>query len=119
MPHQPHPDVTSSDVERIVRRDFPSGQFDTAMAVLKQYGIEKWHRECARVQLAALKLSNGDLRKLQTAIDVAKRDYRDVLAPAEYPEYSKRGFRTRELPVEERERIIGGDWEQYESWLRK
>ncbi len=118
MRDQPHPDVTFNDVERIIRRDFPIEQFDTVMAVLKQYGTEKWHRECARVQLAVLKLSNGDLHKRHIAIDVAMKDYRDVIVPAEYPEYS-RGLHTRELPVKVQEGIIRGDWEQYESWLRK
>jgi hypothetical protein len=84
---QPIPDVLATDVERIVRRDFPDGQFDAVMGVLKQYGAEKWQRERARVQLAALKLADRDLDKLQRVIEVASRDYRDVLAPAEYPEY--------------------------------
>ena len=119
MRHQPHPDVTCDDVERIVRRDFPAGDFNTVMAVLRQYGVETWHRECARVQLAALKLANGDAHRLQKAVDLARTDYRDVLAPAEYPGYSKRGFRTRELPAKEQETIIDSDWEQYERWLRK
>ena len=116
MRDQPVPDVTFNDVERIVRRDFPSEQFDTVMAMLKQYGTEKWHRESARVQLAILKLSHGDLHKLHIVIDVAKKDYRDVMAPAEYPEYSRR-LHTRELPVEVQERIIRSDWDQYQKWL--
>lgn len=118
MVRQRVPDVTKDDVERIVRRDFPGGQFDPAMAVLERYGTETWHRERARVQLAALKLSNGDLHKLEAAIETAKKDYRDVLVPAEYPEYAKTGFRKRELPVDEQDRINARDWEQYESWLQ-
>ena len=60
MRKERHPDVSSDDVERIVRRDFPVGEFDVVMAVLKQYGVERWHRECAQVQLATLKLAKGD-----------------------------------------------------------
>ena len=118
MRHQQHPNVTSDDVERVVRRDFSGGEFDAVMAILKQYGVEKWHRECPRVQLAALKLANGDLDKLQKIINVARTDYRDVTVPAEYPEYGKRGFRIRELPIQDQERIIDSDWDQYERWLQ-
>lgn len=119
MRRQQTPDVTPNDVERIVRRDFPTEQFYAIMAVLGQYGGETWHREYARVQLAALKLANGSADRLKTAIRVAKSDYRDVIAPAEYPEYFKRGSRTRELPVHDQERVFDSDWEQYRKWLQK
>lgn len=119
MRSQPTPSVAPQDVERIVRRDFPPEDFDTVISVLKQYGIEKWQRECARVQLAALKLAAGNLKRLQMHIDAAKIDYRDVLAPAEFPEYSRTGFRTRELPAHEQEKIIDSDWKQYEDWFRR
>ncbi len=116
---QPVPDVTEADVERVVRRDFPSDQFDTVMGVLRQYGVEKWHRECVRVHLAVLKLSNRQLNELKVVIDVAKRDYRDVLGPAEYPEYGKVGFRARDLSKRERQQIVDADWKQYEKWFRR
>lgn len=38
-----------------------------------------------RVMLAALKLSGGDLRKLELWIEIAMRDPRDLIAAAEYP----------------------------------
>jgi len=120
MRRQPHPDVTSNDVERIVRRDFPSGQFDAVMSVLKQYGVEKWQRECARVQLAALKLADGDLDKLQKIVNVAKTDYRDVLSPAEFPEYRRRmRSSARMLEGVERDQAVARDREQYEAWLKR
>ena len=108
---QPVPHVTSIDVERIVERDFKY-EFTTVMALLNELGT-------ARVQLAALKLANGSVEKLRSNIESAKRDYRDVLAFAEYPEYHKNGFRVSELPADERTRIIESDWQQYEGWLRK
>jgi hypothetical protein len=89
------------------------------MGVLGEYGVEKWHREPTRVQLAALKLADGSLQRLRANIESAKRDYRDALAAAEYPAYCKVGFRVRELPAEEQRRIIDSDWRQYEGWLRK
>ena len=47
---------------RVVRRDFPTEQFGAVIAVLNEYGLEKWELEKVRVQLATLKLSNGDLQ---------------------------------------------------------
>ena len=109
--HQPVPQVSSFDVERVARREFKN-DFTTVMALLNDL-------ETARIKLAVLKLADGSVEKLRSNIDSAKCDYRDVLAPAEYPEYCKRGFRVSEWPAEERSRIIESDWRQYEDWLRK
>jgi hypothetical protein len=59
------------------------------------------------------------VEKLRSNIESAKRDYRDILANAEYPEYMKKGVRVRELPADEQVRVIDGDWSQYNEWLRK
>jgi len=110
------PKITPSDVERIVSREFPVDQVANVMAILGEY---TWQRERPRVQLAALKVADGDLQRLRTSIESANRDYRDVLAAAEYPAYSKVGFRTKELPADEQRRIMDSDWRQYEAWLRR
>jgi len=39
-----------------------------------------------RLQLAVLKMSEGDPQKLKQNIELARIDYRDVLAYAEYPQ---------------------------------
>lgn len=121
MRHQPIPDVSLKDVERIVRRDYSETQFDSVMAVLKGYEESaSGRRERPRVQLAALKLANGHLEALRTHINTAVQDFRDVLGPAEYPEYSKKvAFRVPKLPSAEQQRIIDSDWKQYEDWLRR
>jgi hypothetical protein len=117
---QPIPDASEVDVERIVRRDYSETQFDTVMSVLKAYEESaSGRRERPRVQLAALKLANGDVEALRTHINTAVQDFRDVLGPAEYPEYSKNiAFRIRKPPVSEEQGIIDRDWKQYEDWLR-
>jgi hypothetical protein len=118
--HQPHPAVTESDVERIVRRDFPKDQFDSVMAVLNEYAESKLSKECPRVQIAALKLAQGNLESLRRQISTAKRDYRDVLAAAEYPEYMRAGmFQVRRLSHKEQQRIVNSDWDQYQRWMQK
>jgi hypothetical protein len=119
MSTQPTPTVTAADVERIVRRDFPADRTAEVLAMLEEYGTEEWQRETHRVRLAVLKLAAGDLGRLRYELEGAKRDYRDVLGPAEYPGYTRRMFRIDKLPQEEQERIIDADWKQYEEWLTR
>jgi hypothetical protein len=117
---QPTPDVTSADVERVVRRDFPADRFAVVMAMLNEYGAdESWQREADRVRLAALKLAAGNIERLRYEIEGAKADYRDVLGPAEYPGYGKRARGRKKLPPEEEQRIIDADWKQYQDWLTR
>jgi hypothetical protein len=116
---QPVPNVTSTDVERIVRRDFANEQFADVMTLLDERGAKSGQHGGPRVQLAVLKLAQGSVEKLSPLVESAKRDYRDVLVWAEYPNCHKKGFRVRELSNKERRRIIDSDWKQYEGWLRR
>lgn len=119
VPVQPVPHITAADIERVIHRDFPRVQVDDVLAILAEYGTEIWHKEKERVRLASLKLANGDLGKLRSAIDRAKLDYRDVLAPAEYPKFMQEGIRFRRLRSRDRELIYTDDWQQYERWLKR
>ena len=116
---QPIPQIKPADVERVVRRDFPADEYATVMAILSEYGTEKRHQECTRVQLAALKLANGSVQKLRAWIREAKLDFRDVVGPAEYPAYNQRRVLLRDLPAEEKSRIVDSDWRQYLEWLKR
>src|SRR5262245_51259417 len=115
---QPTPSVTAADVERVARRDFPAEHIATIMEVLDEYGKEEWQREVHRVRLAVLKLANREFQQIRYWIEQAKCDYRDVLAPAEYPLYGKRWGRMDQLSEEEQKKIIESDWAQYERWLK-
>jgi len=114
---QPVPAVTSQDVERIVARDFPAESAPTVAAILTEYGADDAHRDHDRVRLAALKLAAGDIERLRAAIETARRDFRDVLALAEYPEYSRLVRPSAGLSQAERQRIVDADWRQYSEWL--
>ena len=118
MPDQPVPNVTSADVERVVRRDF-ADRVPEVLDILNEYGQEGWQRESARVQLAALKLAAGNIERLRQEIGTARQDYRDVLAPAEYPRYCRRVSRAGETPAGEEQRIIDMDWQEYQAWLTR
>jgi hypothetical protein len=104
------------DVERVVKRDFPADQFDDVIKILDEYGTKDSRCERDRVQLAVLKLAAKNLEALRSYIETAKCDYRDVLAPAEYPGY-KKTFRIYDLPAEEQQPIIDADWNHYQTWL--
>lgn len=71
------------------------------------------------MRLAALKLAEGSIEKLRSAIETAKRDYRDVLVSAEYPEYSRSIGPSDAVSPGERQRIIEADWKQYSEWLAR
>jgi hypothetical protein len=112
--------VSRDDVERVVRRDFPAAEYSAALSALDEYRTETGMLEdCARVQLAVLKLSLGDLKDLRRHIAVAKQDYRDVLAAAEYPRASIRWSAMHSLADEERQNIYDSDWDQYRRWLER
>ena len=118
MSTQPTPTVTNEDVERIALRDFPS-ESSPVLEILGEYGAEEWHREVDRVRLAVLKLAAGNVDRLLSAIDTAKRDYRDVLASAEYPKYSRLVGPSEVVSPDEVQRIVEADWEQYSAWLAR
>ena len=93
--------------------------FDDVMSILYEYGTEDRQHRANRVRLAVLKLAGGDFQALRREIDVAKGDYRDVLAYAEYPEYMQKVSPSAELAEDERERIVRADWAQYRAWLNR
>jgi hypothetical protein len=111
---QPTPHVSRADVERVARRDFLPEHVALVMASLDKYGGNDWQPERERVQLAALKLASGCAAKLFGLLD--GRDYRDLIAGAEYPGYSA-NWDIGGLPGPERQRIIDEDWAQYQEWL--
>ena len=89
-------------------------------AMPNEYGVETWHREANRVKAAVLKLANGNLDALRRHVDVAKRDYRDALLAAEYPEYWQRSSSpARKLESIEAVQVIDRDREQYRSWIER
>src|SRR5256885_5044775 len=80
---------TRDEVVAVVQKTFPESAHARVLELLDSYGIESYERERERVQLAILKLSNGNEEKLREFVAVAKRDYRDVLFWAENPEEAK------------------------------
>jgi hypothetical protein len=102
-----------------VRQVFPEENPDDVMEILDLYGVESYERERERVQLAILKLCEGSQEKLLHFLDVAKADYRDVLAWAEYPHAMRLSVaETEALSAEERRGMQQRDLQQYQAWLQ-
>lgn len=77
---------TREEVMVATQSAFPGKQVATIMEVLDLYGSESHEGGRARVQLAILKLSEGDEDKLLHFVEAARQDYRDVLFWAETPD---------------------------------
>jgi hypothetical protein len=77
------------EIVAAVQKTFPEGAQARVLELLDSFGIESHERERERVQLAILKLSEGNEEKLREFVAVAKRDYRDVLFWAENPEEAR------------------------------
>jgi hypothetical protein len=116
-------------VIRKVRKIFPDQDAGLIMEILDQYGLESYETGRTRVQLAILKVfqegaadkegSDERLERLRRLVRVAKSDYRDVLAWAEYPEESKKGFvGMKALSPQEAKELREQDREGYRRWLQ-
>jgi hypothetical protein len=114
------PKATRKDVLRIIRRDFSPSRHNAILKMLQEYGSQKWHEEVDRVHLAILKLSDKKFDKIKKYVEIAKTDYRDVIAPAEYPGFWEIGFvGVDELSRKETQDLKDADWEQYCTWCQK
>lgn len=88
------------------------------MKILDGYGIKSYEGGRDRVQLAILKLCERKLERLSELVGMANKDYRDVLAYAEYPEEMKLGFvSVSELKEDETTALRKRDRDQYLKWL--
>lgn len=75
---------TKKHIIQSIQSIFPNQNQRKILKLLNLYGTEYHESEKERVQLAILKLSNGNIEELQKQIKLAKTDYRDVLSSAEY-----------------------------------
>ena len=105
---------TAALVQQLVERLFATHERTTAMSILRTYG--ETDAEPHRVRVAILKLSAGQLGQLAHYTSAARRDFRDVLAWAEYPQELEQPI--WQLPDAEVQRIRAADREQYLAWLR-
>jgi len=111
---EPVATVTDADIDRLVRRDYAPDQVVEVLGLLEEYSSH----EAARVRAAVLKLAAGSVDQLLTRLQVALIDYRDVLAPAEYPEYLRHSYaEIQQLSEADLQKLYDQDWQQYQSWF--
>ena len=108
--------MTPALVQRLIERLFAEVDWASAIALLADHAAAARHPEVVRVQIAALKLSEGTLEKLRQAIKDAHVDYRDVLAWAEYP--AQMHSPVTGLSTDQKTLLISADHAQYDVWLR-
>ena len=75
-------DRAADKVAAALEQVFP-GKTHEARNTLRRYGTEAHEREQARVHLAIIQLSRGDLAELGRLVEQAKQDRRDILMWAE------------------------------------
>lgn len=107
------PVVSEIDIERIVKRDFSSEDFEEIFKMINSVQVI----EKTRVILACLKNSNGNIKKLRNEIENASGYWREIISQAEYPNYNKNSSKIYKLPQEQQEIIINKDRDQYLNWL--
>ena len=95
----PWPVHSRDEVVASFQATFPKSSWARVLELLDSYGVEPYEQERERVQVAILKLSAGSEAKVREYVAVAKRDYRDVLFWAEYPEESKLDTREKRQRV--------------------
>lgn len=109
------PDVSESDVERIIQRDFLQEEQEEIRGLIRPLEV----REKPRVVLACLKNSGGDITKMKYYLTEASGYYREHIGEAEYPNYMKKIFRIDKLSEAEVSAIFEKDKNQYLAWLHR
>jgi hypothetical protein len=72
--------MTRDHVLAAARAAFQESDLADVLAALDEYGSEPHERERERVRLVIVELSGGDKEKLLELVQIAKFDYRDLLA---------------------------------------
>lgn len=122
----PEPVELTPLILKKVEESFPPDQQLDVISMLKKecahnlpFCEDDTAQELERVRPAVVKNSGGNLAELRRQIELAKRDGRDVLSSAEYPEASRMGFVSySKLDKESRMGVEARDRQQYEAWLK-
>src|ERR1700730_7591548 len=113
--HEPVAKISDKTLERLLRREFGDHASEVKEKLLHVKSDTPGGKN--RISAAILKLSNGDLDKINYYIDLCNQDFRDVVAPAEYPRYSTVAF--NEIPRWKKRQFYLADWKEYSNWLRE
>lgn len=79
-------ETVTESLDSLVRRLFPKTEVDRALELVNRYGSTPRDKEVERVRTAMIRLSHGDISRLNRLVGSAKEDYQDVLWWAEEEE---------------------------------
>ena len=107
--------ITDELLDRLIRREFPNSIEVVKHKLGAIFSDSRLGKN--RFSAAVLKLSNGDLSKIDSLIETCNYDFRDVVAMAEYPKAFDTGF--LDIPEDKAKKIDDNDSIQYSVWLYK
>ena len=117
MMNQKIHNIKNKDIERLIKREFPNKSISEIEFILRQYASES-KRGRNRVYASILKLSNGNIEELIKNVELANKDFRDIISTAEYPNYLEDAFKN-DLTKEKEKQLIEEDWKQFKKWIDK
>lgn len=85
-------------------------------SLLGTYGSQSWHRERERVALGILYLASKEPEKLESLVELACTDYRDLLCAAEYP-YSSADWSLKDRDPDKQKRLQERETDEYLAWV--
>jgi len=112
-------EYTRDLVIRKAKQTFPNANINYIMESLDLYGQVDQETSRERVQLAILKLCEGDYDKFVKHIHHAKLDSRDILWPAEEPNLTAVARNLPKMSEEEIKKLQDLDRKQYQDWLNE
>jgi hypothetical protein len=113
--HEPSAKINNQTLERLIRREFDSREVEINQKFQQINSNIPGSKN--RLSAAILKLANRDFDRIDYYINICNNDFRDVVAPAEYPGYSRVAF--DEIAKWKKRQIYLSDWKEYSNWLRK
>jgi hypothetical protein len=103
-------------LKKVIEKLFPEeNEREEVAAVLARYGGASWQPEGARVRLAILKLAGGNIEQIRYYTVQACRNYREILASAEYPNQMANPYIMKNDPGRFAE-LVEQDLKQYRDW---
>ena len=114
---QPTAKISDKMLERLIQREFSGRAGQVSQKLKKIEGETPNGRN--RSAAAILKLADKDFDAIDHLIALCNKDYREVIAPAEYPKCLELGLVNFHKRAQERKRLYLADWRQYANWLRK
>lgn len=111
---QPSAKISEELLEQLINREFPSSKNEVTEK-LKLVNSDST-AGTRRISAAILKLTNRDFGKLDSLIQQANQDSRDILSAAEYPRISEEGFIGFNSRTESQNKeLYLADWNEYSN----